>query len=122
MLYFLGYPSPRELRRWYEEYVANGDLSHTRKNNSRYTEEDKRKAVDYYLQHGKNISCTVRKLGYPSRMLLDNWIKELAPEQKKHRCSTGRSGVIHTEEQKNKQLLSYVPGAVLPPSWLNNTA
>lgn len=102
---FLGYPSPRELRRWYEEYVANGDLSHTRKNNSRYTEEDKRKAVDYYLQHGKNISRTVRKLGYPSRMLLDNWIKELAPEQKKHRCSTGRSGVIYTEEQKEQAVI-----------------
>lgn len=34
---------------------------------NRYSQEEKQEAVDSYLRHGKQISYTIRSLGYPSR-------------------------------------------------------
>ena len=62
----------------------------------RYTPEQKRVAVDYYLTRGRNLCRTVRSLGYPSRDLLAQWCKELAPEARKKRVSR----VQYTKEQK----------------------
>ncbi len=44
--------------------------------------EDKRRAVDFYLGHGHQISYTLRVLGYPSRQKLMEWIDELAPGER----------------------------------------
>lgn len=58
-------------------------------------------AVDYYLAHGRNISCTVRILGYPSREVLTDWIDELAPRTRKARIKHGTM-VQFFEEQKKR--------------------
>lgn len=72
----LGYPSNKTLRNRYQEYKQSGDL-HSKSNKAdAFTSEEKHNAVDYYLEHGKSVSRTVRKLGYPSRPTLDKWIAE----------------------------------------------
>ena len=101
----LGYPSKESLWNWYNEYSPNGDLHHDFIKQPKFTEEEMRKAVNYYLEHGKCISRTVKKLGYPSRPILDKWIEELAPEKKRH-CRSGGSIVKYTRELKEQAVIS----------------
>ena len=105
VIHELGYPDSESLRGWYKEDKENGDLhkDHTRK--SKYTLEQKRAAVDYYLEHGKCVNRTCKKLGYPSRPELDKWIVELAPEQKK-RCRSLSTSVKYTREQKEQAIIA----------------
>ena len=95
----LGYPSDKALRNWYAEYEKNGNLHPDCKPRYKYTLEQRQLAVTYYLEHGKSVSRTVRKLGYPSRPQLSKWIAEIAPDQKKH-CCLGKAVVNYTQEQK----------------------
>ncbi len=75
----LGYPDYKSLIAWVKEYEETGTL-HEKGNYTRsYTNEEKQKAVDFYLEHGRQISYTVRALGYPCREKLIEWIDELAP-------------------------------------------
>lgn len=50
----------------------------------RYTDAQKRAAVDHYLEHGRCGAYTRRELGYPkSWKKLADWIDELAPGQRR---------------------------------------
>ena len=73
----LGCPARRTLREWYREFAESGDLHPTYPKRAKFSEEQKRAAVDYYLLHGRNISGTIRALGYPSPETLRGWIDEL---------------------------------------------
>jgi putative transposase len=55
----LGYPNRKMLARWYKEYKETGDLHKQYNKKAKYTPEQKKTAVDYYLEHGRNISRTV---------------------------------------------------------------
>lgn len=66
-----GYPPKKSLRNWYNEYSQNEDLHQSFIKQPKFTEEEKQRAVNYYLEHGKCVSRTVKKLGYPSRPMLD---------------------------------------------------
>lgn len=101
----LGYPNRSSLKEWYKEYNANGDLHQDFVKCSKYTLEQKKTAVNYYLEHGKCVRRTCMKLGYPSRPELDSWIKELAPEQKKS-CRSSASKVKYTQEQKEEAVIA----------------
>lgn len=101
----LGYPSRSSLRIWYKEYVKKGGLHKNFIKNPKYSEEERQRAVKYYLEHGKNISRTVRALGYPSRPKLDEWVKEIAPEEKKY-CRTGGTLVKYPQELKEQAVIS----------------
>jgi transposase-like protein len=46
-------------------------------NQKKYSPEKKERAVGYYLEHGCNLSRTIRKPGYPSQEHLAAWIDEL---------------------------------------------
>lgn len=48
----LGYPSRKNLPRWYRAYIEAGDLPKRSRPKSRYTAEQKRVAVDHYVDHG----------------------------------------------------------------------
>ena len=63
----LGYPNRKMLVRWYKEYKETGDLHKQYIKCPKYTPEQIKAAVDYYLEHGRNITRSVRALGYPSR-------------------------------------------------------
>jgi len=101
----LGYPARRTLVDWYEEYIENGDLHRDLIKKPKFNEEDRQKAVNYYLEHGICVSHTVKALGYPSRPELDKWINEIVPEQKKH-CRSGGSLVKYTRKQKEQAVIS----------------
>lgn len=86
----LGYPDRQTLRVWWEAYEATGEVPvGYRRRKGRFTEEDKRAAVDYYLEHGRSVARTVRRLGYPSRSCLENWVDELAPGERAPRAKRG---------------------------------
>jgi transposase-like protein len=101
----LGYPSRKALSIWYKEYLQTGDLHKKHLKKYKFTDEDKQKAVNHYLEHGRCISRTVRILGYPSRTTLDNWVKEMTPEKKKY-CHSGNSLVKYTQKQKEQAVIS----------------
>lgn len=79
----LGYPHPAMLARWYKEYKRTGQLKLKYDKKDAYTTEQMKFAVEYYLEHGRNISRTTRKLGYPCRAILRRWIDEFAPGRRK---------------------------------------
>ncbi len=79
----LGYPDASTLSRWYNDHLRRGYVRGPEKWPGKFTEEQKRAAVEHYFSTGKNGSKTVRELGYPSRALLSRWIDELAPGMRK---------------------------------------
>ena len=79
----LGYPSKVALLSWYADRLEEertGVPSRRGERYRRYSDEQKRAAVDHYLEYGKRPGRTMRMLGYPkSKELLMAWIDELAP-------------------------------------------
>ena len=105
VIHELGYPSSAvSLRSWYKEYQSEGELHEKYNKKYKYVDEDKHKAVNYYLEHGKCISRTCKKLGYPCRTLLQEWIDELAPDQKKS-CKKPVSSVKLSLEEKKQAVV-----------------
>ena len=95
----LGYPDYKTLVQWYKEYQETGGLHRRFNRHPKYTKEQMQFAVDYYLNHGRNLSRTVRVVGYPSRPTLEEWIDELAPQERKVHIK--RSAVVQfSQEQK----------------------
>lgn len=78
----LGYPTKNALKSWHREYEQRLDLPAGYVRQSRYSQAHKEQAVRHYLEHGRCISATIRKLGYPSRSLLSEWLRELNPEER----------------------------------------
>ena len=102
----LGYPKDAQtLKAWYREYKRDGDLKQIYKRSSKFTEEQKITAVNYYLEHGRCASRTCKILGYPSRPQLNLWIEELIPDQKKH-CSSASSRIKYSREHKEKAVIA----------------
>jgi len=97
----LGYPCGYTLRTWYREFVKFGELHQNRP--SKYSEEQKERAVEHYLKHGCSISQAAAELGYPPATLRI-WIKELRPATRSV-CSRRRSAVSLTEEQKRRAVI-----------------
>lgn len=84
----LGYPSRGMLPRWYKAYLKEQETGVLWKRYSRspkYSFEQKKAAVEHYLEQGRNLSRTVRAPGYPSREMLRSWCDELAPGTRKKR-------------------------------------
>lgn len=105
VIHELGYPDRKALREWYASYIEEQETGIIRDQNSRYlkyTPEQKKIAVDHYLEHGRRLSRTIRALGYPSRHMLASWCKELAPETRKKRVG----GLQYTKEQKQDGVIS----------------
>ena len=99
----LGYPDVSNLKYWYREYTQYNDLHQGRKKVSKYTDKEKRDAVDYYFSHGCNALKTVQTLGYPSRPLLMEWVNELRPAEK--RCKSSKPHVRCSQEEKIQAVL-----------------
>ena len=97
----LGYPDYKSLIAWYKQYKETGKLINNSEPYTKYTDEQRSIAVKYYLEHGKCISRTCRVLGYPSRPLLTQWIKEDVPEEIRP-CTQSRSLVHLSKEQKEQ--------------------
>ena len=99
----LGYPSPNTLRAWYREYQANRTLHAKSLPKPRYTEQQKKKAVEYFAKHNLSLKQTCLSLGYPTHGLLRQWIIEMSPEllnRRKKTCVQKKSLVIYSKEEK----------------------
>ena len=100
----LGYPCRATLYAWHEEYLANGCDIPATSNHRRYTEEQRRAAVDHFFEHGRCLARTMRALGYPSQELLAAWIDELEPGRRPKRSGTRRI----SDETKQKAVIDLV--------------
>ncbi|TYC86195.1 IS3 family transposase [Acetobacterium wieringae] len=102
----LGYPSKNALKQWYEEYVQIGEIREKKDSYQKYSKDQIKIAVDYYLEHGRSLSRTIRAVGYPTRETLTKWIDELAPNERKVRIK--RSGMLQlSQKQKNEVVLEF---------------
>lgn len=106
----LGYPDASNLKRWYREYSESNDLHKGRKKVSKFSDREKRDAVDYYFAHDRNVLQTVKALGYPSRPLLIQWVKELCPEEGKRRCKSFKPHVRCSQEEKIQAVMESCKG------------
>lgn len=106
----LGYPSRQMLYLWYSEYQKNGfQHNNFERGYSKYSDEQRKQAIEYYLEHGRSISGTIRALGYPKRTTLCDWINADIPKDEKH-CTTGNSLVKCTQEQKAQAVIRLCAG------------
>lgn len=106
----LGYPSRQMLYLWYSEYKKSGSLhSDCERGHSKYSDQQRKQAIEYYLEHGRSISGTIRALGFPKRTTLRDWIHEDLPEGER-RCAIGKSLVKYTQEQKTQAVIRLCAG------------
>ena len=78
----LGYPNSRQtLSKWYKELIEKGELHEHYVKPQKYSAEAIEYAINYYLQNGRNITKTVRDIGYPCRSVLSQWIAEKFPNE-----------------------------------------
>ena len=100
----LGYPSCRELQRWYTRFIETTAYSRKDMGHSMYSSDEKDRAISYYFQHGKSIAGTCKKLGYPHRETLRTWINERNPEEKRT-CVSSRLRVYLKQNEKEQAAL-----------------
>ena len=108
----LGYPSHQALLQWYREYITQGDLhaeSVRHRRRCKFTMEQRKAAVAYYQEHGQNLARTVKKLGYPSRATLFNWLKEDIGRAT-HPCHSGAPTAGSKRTGCNRSLHSRILG------------
>jgi transposase-like protein len=78
----LGYPTKNALKTWYREYEQHHDLPAGYTRQPKFSQAQKDRAVEHYLEHGQCIAATIKSLGYPCRALLSAWLQELHPQRK----------------------------------------
>jgi putative transposase len=66
----LGYPTKNALKSWHREYELHLGLPAGYVRLPKYSQTQKKRAVEHYLEHGCCLSATIKALGYPSRALL----------------------------------------------------
>ena len=99
----LGYPKNKStLKAWYKEYMSTGGLHSKSTRTPKYTKEQRKVAVDHFLQHGRCYSHTMKTLGYPSRTQLKAWVEEEAPDAASHYCKKS-SSLVHLNPEDKKQ-------------------
>lgn len=110
----LGYPSKKNLLRWYRSYAESGDLPKGRRKAERYSAEQKRTAVEHYRTHGGCLARTIRMLGYPSAETLRAWIDELLPGSRQR--STGKANRVASSPGHKKAAVIKLGSRDVPAS------
>lgn len=94
----LGYPSKKQLRRWYQSYGVSGQIPPRKRRKPKYTAAERRRAVEHYFRTGQCMARTVRELGYPSKGWLRAWINGETPV-----ATPRRSSVAATPERSGAE-------------------
>jgi putative transposase len=76
----LGYPTKNPLKSWLREYEQRLELPAGYMRRPKFSQAQKERAVEHYLEHGRCFAATIKALGYPSRAMLRAWVQELHPE------------------------------------------
>lgn len=97
----LGYPNRHTLNNWWREYRETGEVPVGKMiREPRFSDDQKREAVEHYLGHGKSLSRTMRALGYPKGSdTLRGWTDELAPGQRKYRGPNPKRDPVPVEKK-----------------------
>lgn len=97
----LGYPTKNSLKSWHLEFERRHDLpvGYVR-SRQLYSHEQKTRAVNHYLSHGRCFAATLKALGYPERRTLSLWLGELYPESR--RRVVGRAGSVSGSPELKK--------------------
>jgi putative transposase len=75
----LGYPTKNALKGWHRgEQRLDLPAGYVRVR--KYSQAQRERAVEHYVEHGCCLSATIKALGDPSRALLPVWVQELHPE------------------------------------------
>lgn len=82
VIHELGYPTRSALRNWYKDYLEHGEVREAAHEPRFYSADEKRRAVDHHLEHGRRLARTVRALGYPGKQASAEWVDDLAPGQR----------------------------------------
>lgn len=100
----LGYPKSRHsIYAWYNEFQMNEELHTKRIPSSKFTDEQRRTAVNYFLKHGRCVSRTVKKLGYPSRTTLSSWLEEDVPDYANRKGVQSGTSLVQLSQSKKEQ-------------------
>jgi len=87
----LGYPTKNALKAWHDEFERQGDLqAGYARSRAKYSDEQRRVAVEHWANHGRCLAFTLKALGYPCRQKLTEWVHERYPEARK--CVAGKAG------------------------------
>jgi transposase-like protein len=76
----LGYPTKNALKSWHREYVQRLDLPAGYVRRPKYSQAQKERAVEHFLENGHCLALTIKAIGYPSRTLSSGWVQERLPE------------------------------------------
>ena len=103
----LGYPTKNSLKAWCAEFADTRNLrSGYQREKWQYNDEQKRRAVDHYVEQGHCLTHTVRCLGYPSRETLRVWIRELRPEFDKTITGSSFGNAPRSRLQKHQAVIA----------------
>lgn len=98
----LGYPNRHMLVKWYQEYSITGTVHRkARTGKEKYSQEQKDRALKYYMEHGQSITDTIKHLGYPGKTTFKQWLNEAYPDRQKYCVSGGR--MIEYPQKKKEQ-------------------
>ena len=86
----LGYPTKNALKSWHREYEQHLYLQAGYARLPKFSQAQKERAVQHYVEHSHCLAVTIKALGYPSRAVLRVWLQELHPEARTR--VVGRSG------------------------------
>lgn len=102
----LGYPNRHMLVKWFKEYESTGDLhkKSRRERKSKFSDEQKQAALQFYQEHGCSIALTINTLGYPGESTFKRWLNEAFPNRKKH-CISGGAGIKCSKEKKEQAVI-----------------
>lgn len=103
----LGYPSSRTtLRKWYHEFLAEGEVKVSYKRKSRYSDDQINAAIECYKNNGRSISATIRRLGYPSRAVLSRWLTDSNVNVKISKA--GGVVIKYNQKEKKEAVLDFI--------------
>ena len=84
----------RTIRSWFNKRRDGLPLlKKQRQKRNKWTEEQRKAALDYYFEHGENAGRACRKLGYPPRSMLRIWIREDPRFKKKGKKKAAKKAV-----------------------------
>lgn len=67
---------------------------------SKWTEEQKQQAIEYYFNHGESVTKACRKLGFPTVSTLKLWVRQDKRWKSKHKTHKKHTILSHDEKER----------------------
>ena len=77
----LGDPTRNALKTWHSEYEQSQKLRAGYTRPAKFSQAEKERAVEHFVELGRCIAATIKALGYPCRALLFAWLQGLHPQR-----------------------------------------